>query len=507
MTLKDRYARYERAGQRKKNWETTYEDALAYAAQNRETFSEKSKGSTQYDNIFDSTAQNSLMKFASNLQSGLVPPFKKWANLVPGAEIPDQAMEVAAQQLEAITETMFKYIHNSNFDTQISESFIDLGVGTGALLVNDGTDANPLNFVAVPLSEIFLEEGPNGSVKTVFRIFKMPYRNIKQTWAKAKLPTQEAGGIKEDKDVEILESTIYNPENDNYEYTVDLIDTGSTIIEEVKNVSPWVIFRWATMPGEIYGRGPMLAALPDVKTLNKTVEYLLKSSALKMIPTFLAADDGVLNPYNIKVEPGAIIPTASFGPGGPPLRALEVGGDMNLSQFIIDRMQSRIEDMMFTNPLGDVNLPVKTATEISLRQQELANRIGSSFGRLQFEFIAPLINRILDILEGRGLLPISLQDIKIDGKVISIKHQSPLSQAQDAEELSNTLRYVETLGGVVGQQLLPLFVNMDVFSKLMSDNLGLKTNLVPDKQQREEAVALMAQVSGLAQQGQPTEGE
>ncbi len=32
--------------------------------------------------------------------------------------------------------------------------------------------------------------------------------------------------------------------------------------------------------GEVYGRGPLIAAMPDVKTLNKTVELVLKNAAL-----------------------------------------------------------------------------------------------------------------------------------------------------------------------------------------------------------------------------------
>jgi hypothetical protein len=35
--------------------------------------------------------------------------------------------------------------------------------------------------------------------------------------------------------------------------------------------SPFISFRWLKSPGEIYGRSPVMKALPDIKTANKVV--------------------------------------------------------------------------------------------------------------------------------------------------------------------------------------------------------------------------------------------
>ena len=47
----------------------------------------------------------------------------------------------------------------------------------------------------------------------------------------------------------------------------------------------------------------------DIKTLNKTLELLLKNASLAISGIYTAADDGVLNPNNIRITPGAIIPS------------------------------------------------------------------------------------------------------------------------------------------------------------------------------------------------------
>lgn len=496
-----RFKRFSQASKRRANWDETYRDAMKFCAQHRETFDYHTPGEKKYNRIFDSTATNAVLKFSSNIQSGMVPPFKKWAKLVPGSDIPQENFEEARKQLEDVTESFFKYLHSSNFDTQISEAFVDLAFGTGALLINEGNDRYPLNFIAVPLAELYLEEGPFGSVKTVFRKFTMPRRNIKATWKNATLPADWADSDSKDDDlIEILESTIYDPEEDKYEYSVDICKGKQQLLNETSDSSPWVVFRWATMPGEIYGRGPVLSALADIKTLNKVVEYLLKSAALKTIPTFVAADDGVINPYAIEIEPGAIIPAAPFGPGGSPIVPLQVGGDINLSQFIMDKMQARIEETMFTNQLGDVNLPVKSATELSLRQQELSKRIGSAFGRLHHECVSQIIERSLFVLDEKGLLPVRLKNIKINGKAIKISYQSPLAMAQGEEEMVNTMRYVQSLLQLYGPEIMPLLVPPGAYAQLLADNLSINSKIYPTSEQLQNVAALVDKLAAAAQQ-------
>ena len=84
------------------------------------------------------------------------------------------------------------------------------------------------------------------------------------------------------------------------------------------------VARYGKIAGEIYGRGPLVtAAISDVKTLNKTLELVLKNASLAIAGVYTAADDGVLNPQNIKIQPGAIISVArNGGPQGASLTPL-----------------------------------------------------------------------------------------------------------------------------------------------------------------------------------------
>jgi hypothetical protein len=502
INIKDRCKRFKSAESRRTNWEDTYREALEYFAPQRENFNTHSRGDrrTNTDKIFDSTAITAISRFASKIQAGMTPALKKWIELESGVEIDDTSKEEAEKLLHDVNSTMFKFIHMSNFNSQIGQSYLDLGIGTGALLVNEGDDTNPLQFISVPLDQLYLEEGPFGNIKTTFRKHKMPIRNIQATWPDAQLSQELESKLERDVDAEatIIESTIYQPEKDKYQYSVDLEGGQHSFLEEELDSSPWVVFRWEKLPGEIYGRGPCLSALPDVKTLNRTVEYLLRSAALKMIPTFTVADDGIVNAQTVEIAPGSLIPIAQTGPGGNPIQPLAVGGDINLAMLTIERMQDRISDVMFSDALGPVNQPVKTATEIAERQADLAQRIGASFTRLQDELIQPLVSRILYILNKKGLLSVNLDDVKIDGKEVSIKAISPLAQAQNEEELNNMFRLIQFAQQNAGQ-LLPAFINIDEALRKVAEKLNVDGSVLADPEQRAQAVQMLSQLS----QGMP----
>ena len=74
--------------------------------------------------------------------------------------------------------------------------------------------------------------------------------------------------------------------------------------------NPYIIFRWSVVSGELYGRSPILRALPDIKTANKVVELVLKNATIAVSGIWQADDDGVINLANINLTPGAIIPKA-----------------------------------------------------------------------------------------------------------------------------------------------------------------------------------------------------
>lgn len=518
--------RFSSAKTRKTNFEQTYREALMYAAPQRDTFYDAAVEGARRDNadfVFDSTAQDALTKFASNLQSRLVPPMKQFVKLDVGPGVEETFKHDAKIQLETTTDLMFTYLQNSNFDIQVAESFLDLGVGTGALMLQAGTRDKPFNFVSVPLSQLWLEEVADGRVGAVFREHSVAYRAIEDVWPDAKIDDELRQQItgNPDKLVKLVEMTI--PQKirvrqrdangrfqwikvDGYRYTVIEQGRNKRLVERLQRSSPWIVFRWSIMPGEVYGRGPLLTALADIKSLNKAKELTLKNAAMAISGAWTVRDDGVINVNTIKIYPGAKIPVESNDGGtfGPTIKRLDQAGDFDVSMLVVKELQNAIRSILFADPMGPIDLPVKSATEVSLRQQELASRIGSAFGRLQYELLAPLVNRMLHIMEEFGL--VDLQNYRVDGNVIAIRHVSPLAMSQDEETLMSMLRYAEFMSKTFGPQAALTLLKPQQFGKKVADLLHVPADIIPSDEEwaqfQQVLMQLAAQQFMQPQQGQ-----
>ncbi len=76
------------------------------------------------------------------MQNGICPNFARWADFIAGSEVEDVDQDRINNELDEVTEYVFEIIQNSNFGQEAHESFLDLAVGTGCLLVEEGDAIN-----------------------------------------------------------------------------------------------------------------------------------------------------------------------------------------------------------------------------------------------------------------------------------------------------------------------------------------------------------------------------
>jgi hypothetical protein len=258
-------------------------------------------------------------------------------------------------------------------------------------------------------------------------------------------------------------------------------------------VSPWIVSRYAKVAGEIYGRGPLITALPDVKTLNKTLELVLKNASLSIAGVYTAADDGVLNPNTVKIMPGAIIPVArNGGPQGESLRPLPRAGDFNVSQIVMNDLRMNIKRILLDESLPPDNMSARSATEVAERMKELAQNLGSAFGRLINETMVPLVTKILDVMNERGLIDLPL---KVNGLEIKIAPVAPLAMSQAMEEVDKVLQYAQIVQAAGPEAASTLKV--DEMMDFIAEQLGIPQRIRTTKTER---IIAQQQAMAMAQQ-------
>lgn len=509
--------RQELAQKKKDEFQQLYQDAYEFALPQRQLYGIWEGGATgtkKMQRVFDSTAINSTQRFANRLQSVVFPPQRKWARLEPGPAIPEDRKSQAQGILDVYSERMFAALRQSNFDIAIGEFLLDLSVGTACMMVQPGDDVAPLNFIPVPMFLVSYEEGANGQVDNVYRRMRMKGESIERQWPDAKIPDDMRTRIanKPTDDIELIEATIFDYKRGDYCYHVIDKVSKTEIVYRRRKTSPWVISRYMKVAGEIYGRGPLMTALPDIKTLNKTIELLLKNASLAVAGVYTAADDGVLNPNTVKIVPGAIIPVArNGGPQGPALQALPRSGDFNVSQLVINDLRSNVKRILLDESLPPDNMSARSATEIVERMKELAQNLGSAFGRLINETMIPLTAKILEVMDERGLIDLPL---RVNGLEVKVTPVAPLAQAQAMEEVNAVMQYAQIVQafGTDGAVAIKTDMVVDYIGDKLGVPAGLRNNaaeravLMEEMQnQQRNALAMQAVAEGqmAAAEGMP----
>ena len=512
LTPEEIMKRQELAQRKKDEFQQLYHDAYEFALPQRQLYGVWEGGATgtkKMARVFDSTAINSTQRFANRLQSVVFPPQRKWCKLEPGLDIPYERKPQAQAILDLYNEKMFAVLRQSNLDIAMGEFLLDLAVGTACMMVQPGDDIAPINFIPVPLFLVSYEEGANGQVDNVYRRMRMEGESIQRQWPDAKIPPELQRKIadKPTDDVELLEATIYDHGRGDYCYHVIEKATKSELVYRRKKYSPWVISRYMKVAGEIYGRGPLMTALPDIKTLNKTIELLLKNASLAVSGVYTAADDGVLNPNTVKLVPGAIIPVArNGGPQGPALQALPRSGDFNVTQLVINDLRSNVKRILLDESLPPENMSARSATEIVERMKELSQNLGSAFGRLINETMIPLVAKILEVMDERGLIDLPL---RVNGLEVKVSPVSPLANAQAMDEVNGALQFAQIV-----QQMGPegtVAIKMGDMIDYLGDKLGVPSALRNDpaerafliEQQAQQQAQAMAAQAMMQQQAQP----
>lgn len=498
MSVKQLLKRAKAAQANYEMWRSLHQEAMDYSCPNRETWNEHSPGQKKNRHVYDSTAVIGSQQFANRIQSSLLPPWVQWMNLSAGEGIPEDQKDAIDKLLEKATDDFFSALNHSNFYTEIAPALTDLAVGTGGILIEEGefNKGEPIRFINVPLAELYPEKCI-GNVDNVWRKQKISPRNILKAWPQAKLTDKlkKMAEMPDPKDVVIWNGQIFNSDTGMYDQTVIYEEEEHIIFKQSFKTKRMIVFRWHVTPGEAFGRGPIIQMLPDIRSANKCKELILRNAAIQMSGVYTGVSDGIFNPHTVRIAPSAIIPVSSNNSSNPSLMPMTPSGNIGLGDGLLQDLQNGIRKALFSEPLGDITDPTKTATEIMIRNQEMLKDSGASFGRLKTELIEPLIAAVVDILTGLGRMP----DMRIDGREVAIRHESPLAKSEKMEDFQNFQVWMSTQAQFLPPEVLMATNKVEDFPKLLAEQLGVSSDFYrsdAERQQISEQMQAQAQQMG-----------
>ncbi len=501
--------RYESAKAVKDQWKGTFEECYEFALPQKESFYDETQGRRRTDRIFDETAVVGIQEFASRLQSGIVPNFSRWAEFRAGNEIPKEDKKEVDLLLDEVTEYVFELLQNSNFSQEVHESFLDIALGTAVLLVEEGDAVNPIVFKSIPLPQVYLSSGYDDKVDHVFRERQIRARDMLIAYPDGQLSDDMKRDMVENPEkmceiIEVVYKNHANTKDDEYHYCAISPEHEHKVYEEVYKglgANPFIVYRWSKSSGETYGRGPLMNALPAIKTANLLIEMVLENAQMSISGMYQVEDDGVVNVDNISLIPGTIIPKAAGSSG---LQPIPQAGNFNVSDLVLKDQRNNIKKALYNDMLGMPNQSTPmSATEVAERQADLSRQIGAAFGRLQAELVTPVLQRVVYILKKQGRIKIP----KVNGREIKVTSSSPLAQAQYQQDVATVDRFLAMIQGRVGPELTNLIVDQMKVAKYVAKKLGVPEELVRSEEEMQAAAQQMQQMMAQQQQSTEPQGE
>ena len=452
-------------------WEQLWQDCTDFVNPRRGDFSiARAKGDrTRYDKVFDSTAPLANEQLASGLHGFLTSSSENWFSLnIPKEN--DILSQSVRNWLQGTTETLFDDVFHTpeaNFTTAVHELYLDLGsYGTAVMYVED-RPGKSINFRTFHLAECYIAENSEGTVDTLYRQYKHTARQLVQMYADKlpqkfiensyKQPHQEFTCIHA---VEPRDS--YGPgakmANDMpFSSCYVLVEEKILLAESGFNEFPYMVPRWSKTAGEIYGRSPAMTCLPDIRMVNEMTKTVIRAAQKATDPPLLVPDDGFMLP--LRTVPGGLNYYRSGTQDKIEPLTSNVRPDIGL-----DFIETRREHILKTFHVDWLQMkqdgPQMTATEVLQRQEEKMRLLGPMVGRLQTEFLGPLIDRVFAIMMRRNAIADAPPEIQ--GQALKVEYVSPVARAQKSQQIFNFSRFLE--------QMIPLAqIKPEIFDNLDAD--------------------------------------
>lgn len=488
--MEDLRRRRDRARTENDTWDSVNKDAYAYTCPYRRS-TKDGRGDRRVDHLFDNTGVVSTFRGAGQLQQDLFPPGQVFFNLKPGpisvmlaksmvtGNAPAEGHDLGwfERQLDAMSNQLAPFFLTGEWDNAVSELCIDLYIGTGVMLILEGDDDNPIRFVTLPREEVTLEPGPYGDVSALFWATRMSRRAIKTAFPNGTFDHDFEQALKDDANGETTLYQDFLRDGAGWQFIASVDGCNAPISKQVYKTQPFIASRFYRVPGEVYGRGPALLALPTVKTLNKAMELLLKNFAIQMLGMWGYRPGGTFVPENAPIRPGGFWPMQSTGGVmGPDVMRLDAGGNAAaMSQIVLGDLRTQVQTSLHDEQLPDGGATPKSAAEIVARVARMKQNYVGAYGRMIHEIIPVAIRRVMEIAYKRGLVT---SQIALDKMLVTVDVISPLAQALKADHYKAVVESMQLVAQLEGPQAVARRFDLDTLMPQMIRDLGVDSNLV-----------------------------
>lgn len=495
------------------HWQEISEVLLPRAG--RFLVTDNNKGDKRHRAILDNSGTRALRTLSGGMMAGMTSPARPWFRLTTKDPKLDESPEVK-KWLTQVTSLMQMVFNQSNVYRALQMAYEELGAfGTTAVVMLDDFDS-VIHCMPLTIGEFALATDSRGNVNTCYREFRMTVAACVEEFGYRKCSKSvqkmfDDGNL--DEWVEIINAIEprkhRNPRSplakDMAFRSVYFESKGkedSILRETGFRQFPVLAARWNVTGGDIYGTGPGMEALGDLRQLQQEQFYKSKAIAQQADPAVVAPAD--MRNQEANLVPGGIMWADNVASVQAIRPAYEVNLQINNLLLDIQDTRQRINEAFYKDIFlmisGMPNTQRATATEIAERHEEKMLMLGPVLERLNAELNDRLIAMTFDRMVRVGIMPPIPQEL--NGIELNVDFVSILAQAQRAVATNSIDRFTQNLGALVAikPDLADKF-DADYWADSYADLLGIDPQLIVPgeqvaliRQQRAEQQAQMMQM-------------
>ena len=452
---------------------------------------DRNRGERKNSSIYDSTGTRALKVLAAGMMSGMTSPARPWFRM--GTMDPDlMKSQPVKLWMKDATDMMHTVFQRSNTYRALHMIYEELAAyGTAADLILPDFK-NVIHHFPLANGQYCLGTDWKGQVNTLYREYQKRVIEVVEEFGLDNLSPStrnlyDAG--KYDAWVTIIHAIEPRRERDESKKDSKNMpwrsvhfeisgDPNKVLRESGFKRFPGVGPRWSARTGDIYGSGPGMDALGDIKQLQH--EQLRKAQAIDFQSNPPLQVPKTMRGMDVDRLPGGISFYDAVNGSSGIKSAFEVNLDLSHLLADIADVRERINSTFYVDMflmLSNANESRMTATEVAERHEEKLLMLGPVLERLQNELLEPLIDITFDRLMEANVLPPPPQELQ--GTEINVELISMLAQAQRAIGSNSIDRFV---GGMINlAQIKPSVTDKfdeDNWADLYADSLGIDPHLI-----------------------------
>lgn len=499
--------RFNEAKMFKDRWLALYQDVYRFVIPDRDAFNVKwnyqDDGKPTTLLMWDTTAMLAAYQRANDLHALLMPKDRVWGKLLLDSHKFNKA-DIQRMQpiIDEVNDNVMFYLNESNIARAVSDSNLDLACGTAAIWVESIDDDTPLCFRSIPGVALYIEYSNDDVIATCWFQCKMSARQVCTEFKDWKSKRRAAFMASPNDKHTIVYGQIKLSESEYYIYATLQDEPDQVLFERVKHYNQIIIYRDRVRPGECDGRGIAIDMLPTIRDLNRMVMDDRKNMAFKANPPMFWDDNSYFNPYSVRQWAGAWIARRSGERN--PVEALQMPVYPEVSEKVL-ALQTIIKDAFQVDPLGEVDQAVRSATEVSIRENRAQRTSATDISRVINELPKQVYIVAAKILAERQLLTKDRKISEIKTNKLKFDFQSPLYDLQKQDDLNHLAGNLQMKQQFFGEGATMATVNIPELNDWLTEKFNLPAKLFKDSVQLAQIMKVMGQ---QAQQqpgaGQPT---